>query len=130
LANEIAVGERIRMFFRQLLGSRLTEHMEEELHRLRGDYETRLRERESYIADLKAMIQEQKAKIAEYELVLIPLTSGNILGGRKPPNVSMEPIVETGTWAAEKANYYKQQEEEALKEQSNAGIEGRAETRQ
>lgn len=108
--DKIDVGEKIRTFLRQVFGSRLTNHLEEELLRLREDYETRLRDRQMYEADLKAEIEQLKSKIAQYELVLIPLTSGGLLGPKRTP-VAYEEIP-PNSWQAEQAAYYKKQEQE------------------
>ena len=118
MANETpGIGERIRTFLRQLFGSRLTSHLEDELFRLRSDYEVRLRDRDHYISDLKSDIERLRAKVAEYELVLIPLTSGGLLGPR-PPRQPLNTLTvdETGSWAAEQARWYREQEDAAARE--------------
>lgn len=118
MASEtIAVGEQIRMFIRHVFGSRLTQHLEEELLRLRSDYDLRLRDREQYIADLRSDVERLRSKVAEYELILIPLTSGGLFGP-KPPRIPNNTVAtdEPGSWAAEQASWYKKQEEEASKQ--------------
>jgi len=120
MAGEIAVSEKIRMFFRQLLGSRMASHLEDEMVRLRGDYEVRLREREQYISDLKEEKQSLQRKVSEYELILIPLTSGNLLGAPKGPRPVFEDVAPTNSWKAEQDRFYKQQEEEAAQEAAKA----------
>ena len=74
MADE-TVAVRIREFLRDLFGSRLTAHLEEELMRTRSDYETRLMERERTIADLRSDVAALTAKVDRYELVVIPLAS-------------------------------------------------------
>jgi hypothetical protein len=87
-------GLQIRQFLRELFGSRLNAHMEDELFRLRGDYETRLQERETRIAELKEQVSQLTSKVDRYELVLLPLTSpmGQFFAPKKerPPLVPAE----------------------------------------
>jgi len=113
--NETPLGVRIREFVRAVFGSRLASHMEEELLRVRNDYEVRVRDKELYIVDLKDEITRLRSKLAEYELVLIPLTSGGLFGPKKPVS-TLEPIVEQNSWKAEQDRFYKEQAEEAEKE--------------
>lgn len=65
----------IRAFCRELFGSHLLAHLEEELARTRADYETRLQERDRSIADLESRVQSLTSKVDRYELVIIPLSS-------------------------------------------------------
>ena len=110
MANENSIGLQIRLFFRDLFGSRLSDHLQDELYQLRGDYEVRLRERESYIADLKAENNRLIAKVAEYELVLIPLSTGGLMGPKKPA-VTFEEIPQKNSWQVEQERFYREQEE-------------------
>jgi hypothetical protein len=112
-----AVGEKIRLFFRQLFGSRMASHLEDELFQIRADYEVRLKERAHYIADLKEEKQVLQRKVAEYEMVLLPLTQGGILGPKRPAPV-FEDVLPVNSWKAEQDAYYKQQEEEVAEEPS------------
>ena len=82
----IELGEKIRRFLRQVFGSRLTSHLEEELMVQRDDFGVRLREREVYIADLKHEIERLRSKVAEYELVLIPLKTGGLFAPKREPS--------------------------------------------
>ena len=70
-----SLGLSVRLFLRNLLGSRLSAHLEEELMRNRADYETRLQERDRTISDLREQCALLSAKIDRYELVIIPLSS-------------------------------------------------------
>lgn len=82
----------------------------------RDDFGVRLREREMYIADLKHEISRLQSKVAEYELVLIPLKTGGLLATkREPPN--FEPVVEPSSWKAEQARFYETQQNQP--EESN-----------
>ncbi len=86
-------GAKIRQFFRELLGSRLAEHMEAELLRTRNDYETRLHDLQVIIASLREEKQMLMSKIAVYELTLMPHASragAEVVAYQKPkkPNFS------------------------------------------
>ena len=62
------LGKIIREFFRGLLGSRLAEHMEVELLRLRQDFDSRAQEYKNTIAELRAEKSVLNAKIQLYEM--------------------------------------------------------------
>lgn len=108
--NETPIGIKIREFLRAVFGSRLTAHMEDELVRVRNDYETRIHDKEMCIVDLKDEISRLRSKVAEYELVLIPLTTGGLLGPKRTAS-TLEPIVEPNSWRAEQGRFYREQEE-------------------
>lgn len=117
MANEVvAVGLRIRQFIRQVFGSRLVSHMEEEMMQMRNDYELRLRDKDLYVADLKEEITRLKGKVAEYELVLIPITSGGLFGPKRTPP-TMESVIEPNSWQSAQKRFYDEQEAELAKEQ-------------
>lgn len=104
------IGVQIRKFFSDLFGSKLAQRAEIELVQVRQDFETRLREKDLYAVDLKDEITRLRSKLAEYELVLIPLTSGGLFGPKKTPS-TLEPIVEPSSWRAMQDAFYKEQEE-------------------
>lgn len=68
-------GSDIRQFFRGLFGSRLVERLEEDLVRLRVDFEARLQDKEVLIANLREEKQHLTAKINLYELSIMPRAS-------------------------------------------------------
>lgn len=104
------LGIKIRKFFSDLFGSKLAQRIEIELIQVRQDFESRLREKDLYAVDLKDEITRLCSKVAEYELVLIPLVSGGLLGPKKPLS-TLEPIVEPNSWRAEQDRFYREQEE-------------------
>lgn len=98
------VGLEIRKFFRDLFGSRLNAHLEEELLRVRQDCEERIQEYVQQCAALRQEISQQAAKIEKYEMVLLPMVYGN-LGGHKTP--TFEPSIEPDpdSWASIRARW-------------------------
>jgi hypothetical protein len=116
LANQ-DVGLLIRKVFRDLLGSRLNAHLEEELMRLRNDYESRLQERERVISDLREQVAQANSKIDRYEMVIIPMAHGGLFAPKRenPQNlVPMPPA--TNSWSEIQAEWKKKQEEEIAQE--------------
>jgi hypothetical protein len=88
-------GNGIRKFFRDLLGSRLVERLEEDLVRLRADFENRLQDKDILISNLREEKQQLTAKVALYELTIMPRSSvqgAEAVGYLKPtkPNFSKE----------------------------------------
>ena len=119
MADEIAVGEKIRRFFRQVFGSRLTDHLEDEIFRVRQDCEQRLNDRDVRISELKQENQELKAKIDVLETIVLPLTTGGLLNRKKRSETpTFEPVTEPdpNSWAAIQAEHYRKEQEEAEKE--------------
>ena len=114
-------GLEIRRFFRELLGSRVSATLEEELLRTRQDYEARLLEYVHQAAALRDQIEQQSAKIEKYEMVLLPMVYGNLLKPKEPPTFmpSVEP--NDNSWAAIQRRWERQQEEDDSKEKINAG---------
>ena len=112
--DDETLGMKIRMWLRDLFGSRLNAHLEEELMRLRADFETRLQERDRLISDLREEKAQLTAKVDRYEMVIIPMTSGSLLSQRKPLVTLDEK--ETGTdslvghWQAIQRNHDREQE--------------------
>lgn len=111
--HELMDALRIRTFLRDLFGSRLTAHMEEELLRTRLDFEARIMDRERIISDLRAEINQLNGKIDRYELVLLPLTSpaGKFFTPKRE-TVHFQTKVEDSpkTWAEIQADFYAKQE--------------------
>ncbi len=116
------LGLKIRTFLRNLFGSRLNAHLEEELLRLRSDYETRLMDRERTIAELREQAAQLSSKVDRYELVLLPLASplGNFFAPKKDrtPKVPLE-VPTAKTWPEIQLDWEKQQELEAAQEKQN-----------
>jgi hypothetical protein len=85
------LGKRIRGFFRGLLGSRVTEHMEIELLRLRSDFEQRLQDKDQTIASLREEKALLTSKITMYELTIMPHASrvgAEVVAYQKPTKPS------------------------------------------
>ena len=70
-----SIAKRIREFFRDLLGSRITEHLEVELLRLRTDFEQRLQDKDQTIASLREEKSLLMSKITTYEMTIMPYAS-------------------------------------------------------
>jgi hypothetical protein len=64
------MGKRIRQFLRELLGSRLVEHMEVELLRLQSDLQQLRQDKDEVIADLRNEKAALTAKLAIFEFSL------------------------------------------------------------
>lgn len=69
------IGQRIREFFQDLLGSRLVVRLEEDLLRLRQDFEERLQDKERVIAELRSEKAALITKVTMYELTVFPMSS-------------------------------------------------------
>jgi hypothetical protein len=69
------LAKSIRQFFRDLLGSRLTAHLEIEMLRLRTDFEQRLMEKDLSIATLREEKNLLMSKVTMYELTIMPHAS-------------------------------------------------------
>lgn len=88
-----SLAKRIRLFFRDLFSTRVIEvlensqalvlaekeqsyiHLQEELARTRNDYETRLRDKDEQLADLRAEKAMMTGKIHQYEMAVMPTAS-------------------------------------------------------
>ena len=82
---------RIRLFFRDLLGSRMTAHLSVELLRLRSDFEQRLQDKEQTIASLREEKALLTSKITMYELTIMPHASrvgAEVVAYQKPTKPS------------------------------------------
>jgi hypothetical protein len=115
--DEQNLATTIRQFLRDLLGSRLTSHLEDELMRLRSDYETRLLERERTISDLREQLSSLSSKVDRYELVLLPLSSpiGSLFSPKKSsasPNLQATTEPPPTRWEEIQADWERQQAEE------------------
>lgn len=64
----MSIGKNIRQFLRDMFGSRLSEHMEIELLRLRQDFDVRVQEYKNLVADLRAEKSLLNAKVQLYEM--------------------------------------------------------------
>lgn len=109
------LGLTLRKFFRDLFGSRLSSHLEEELERNRADYEVRITELNQQIANLRAEKAQLSAKVEQCEMVLLPLVYKTAVGPKHPPDfVNLPP--DPNSWASIQAQWDKDQnaEEENL----------------
>lgn len=107
-------GLKIRQFFRELLGSRIAEHLETELLYLRQDFDRQLQEKANTEARLVSEIQDLKAKVDRYELVLLPLASpaGKLFTPKKEP--TFEAMIEPeSSWTRYQREWYAEQEKVA-----------------
>jgi hypothetical protein len=68
-------GASIRLFFRELFGSRLIATLEIELLRLRQDFEQRLQDKDRVIENLREEKAFLTGKVGLYETTLMPLSS-------------------------------------------------------
>lgn len=83
----MGLGLEIRQFFRDLFGSRLVERLEEDLLRVRQDFEERLQDKELVITTLRSEKTEMQAKILLYERSIMPTASklgAEIVAHQKP----------------------------------------------
>jgi hypothetical protein len=109
------VGLKIRKFFRDLFGSRLNSHLEEELLRTREDYEARILEYVQQASVYREQIAQLSAKIEKYEMVLLPMVYGGVLGPKKPMDFT-EIAEDSDSWPAIQARWEKEQAKEAEEE--------------
>lgn len=68
-------GESIRKFFRDLFGSKLVSRLEEDLLRLRQDFEERMRDKDVVIAELRQEKAVLWQKVTLLELSVMPRSS-------------------------------------------------------
>lgn len=76
----------VRQFFQDLFGSRYIEQLEEDLSRLREDFEQRLRDKDEVIATLRGEKACLEAKIVIYENTILPHISrvgADVVSSRK-----------------------------------------------
>jgi hypothetical protein len=108
------------MFFRNLFGSRLSAHLEEEIYRVRELYEARILERERTIAELRERNADLSSKVDRYELVLLPLTSpmGDFFKQKKESS-HFQTLTEDNplkSWEEMQRDFYAKQEKELAEE--------------
>ena len=88
------MGKKIREFLRDLFGSRYTEHLEQEILRVHGDCELRLRDKDDVIATLREEKSQLQAKIISLENAIMPLVSRaglEVVRGRTGDTSSRKP---------------------------------------
>ena len=112
------IAQRIRAFLRELFGSRLVARLEEDLLRLRADYDQRLNERDETIADLREQLTQARGKLDTYETVLIPISSpyGSLLNPRPRETFHQDIEPPVGSWQRVQMEWDRQQKEEAERE--------------
>lgn len=148
----MSVGKQIRSFFRELFGSRVVEtlnaqiesmknetalrlaekdvlsaRLEEDLLRLRGDFDARLKDRDDIIVDLRANIAALQGKVFLYETTIMPHSSrmgAEIVAGGKPRKPSFTadftpPNVKT-RWQAVQEEHEAQMEKERKQDEAKA----------
>ena len=124
--NVEPIGKRIRQFFRDLFGSRVSEHLELELLRLREDYEKRLQEKDTLIATLREEKSLLASKTTMYEMTLMPHASragAEVVAYQKPvkPNFSFVDMpAPESRWQAVQREHEAQLAKEAAEEISKA----------
>ena len=120
-------GARIRQFLQELFGSRYTQHLEEEITRLRNDQDRVLHDRDVQIASQREEIARLNSKIAMLEVVVMPRSSregSEYIKAQKPvkPNFSFVDIPPTKSkWEVYQESYYKA-EEAAEKEKAASAV--------
>lgn len=130
MAFEETWGAWVRQFFRELFGSRLTDHLETELVKLRNDYEGRIHDKNEQIAGLREEKAALQAKILMYEMTIMPHTSragAEIVAYQKPakPNFSQVTIGPPKTrWEITQEEHNKKIKEELAEEQAAAASKG------
>ncbi len=124
--NVETLGKRIRQFFRDLLGSRVAEHLEVQLLQLREDFEKRLQEKDQVIASLREEKQQLMSKVATYELVILPHSSrvgAEVVAYQKPKKPSAFSFVdmprEMTRWERVQADHDAQMAKEVAEEEVN-----------
>lgn len=84
---------RVRLFFRDLIGSRVTALLGEELLRLRSDFEQRLMEKDVIISGLREEKQLLMSKVTMYEMTIMPHASrvgAEVVAYQKPKKPAFE----------------------------------------
>lgn len=130
-------GSSIRQFLRDLLGSRLIATLEEQLLRLRADYDERLQEKERVIETLREEKAMYLAKITLYEATLMPLSSragADLVKAARPTSPKFPsfdfsqspPMMSKWDYAQQEHNKQMEAEIEAEKSQAAAAPQGTA----
>jgi hypothetical protein len=109
-------AQDIRLFFRDLFGSRLVATLERSIVDLRQDYERRMNERDETIACLRRDLADAHGRLTRFEEVFLPK-----LFSPKPEPRTFEQTIgpEPGSWAAVQAAWYKQEAELTAQEKNN-----------
>jgi hypothetical protein len=121
-----SVAKSIRGFFRDLLGSRITEHLEVELLRLRSDFEQRLQDKDNVIAGLKEEKSMLLSKVTMYETTIMPYASragAEVVAYQKPkkPAFSFVDVpAPKSRWQQVQDNWEEQLNNEAEEEKQKA----------
>jgi hypothetical protein len=116
------LGKRIRQFFRDLFGSRVTEHLEVALVQLRQDFERRLQDKDVMVSSLREEKAMLMSKITLYELTIMPhasRTGAEVVAYQKPkkPNFSFVDVPpEKSRWERVQDEHNKQMAEELAEE--------------
>ena len=118
-------GARIRQFLQELFGSRYTQHLEEEITRLRNDHDRVLHDRDVQIASQREDIARLNSKIIVYENTVMAHSSrmgAEVVSYQKPgpikPNFSFTDLPPTKSkWEQFQDKYYAE-EESAEKEKA------------
>lgn len=118
--TELTFAQKARKFVRDLLGSRLVEHLETELFHQQTMYDARLNERDQEIAQLRQEALRLRAKFDEYELDPSYFWWLAERGKRTPPpddNIhSVSEVPAPKSWREIQTDWYRQQ---ASEESSN-----------
>ena len=120
-------GARIRQFLQELFGSRYTQHLEDEITRIRNDHDRTLHDRDVQIASQREEIARLNSKIVTYENTVMPRSSregSEYIKAQKPvkPNFSFVDIPPTKSkWEVYQESYYKA-EEAAEKEKAASAV--------
>lgn len=121
-------GAHLRQFFRELFGSRLTAHLEEELLRLRNDHNQALHDRDVQIAALREEKAQLNSKIIIYENTVMAHSSkmgAEVVAYSKPekpkPNFSFVDMPETKSrWQAVQDAHNEQMAKEIAEDNAKA----------
>ena len=122
------MGSKIRQFFRDLLGSRVTASLELQLLQLRQDFESRLQDKDQIIAELRTERSIMQGRMLVYENTIMPLASragAQVVAATTPkalkPNFSTADFMAQmpkSKWEVFQEEYYKKQEEEIAAEKA------------
>lgn len=119
--TDATLASKIRQWLRDLFGSRLVEHLEEEKFRQQRVYEERLDERDREIARLQGEIARLTTKFDEYELdpsyFWWLAQRGRSTPTRSDSN-SLSEVPAPKSWADIQREHYEREERE-LKESQN-----------
>ena len=123
MADE-SLGLSIRIFLRDLFGSRVSATLELTAMQMNAAYESRLLDKDRIISDLREQVAQLSSKLDRYELVLLPLTSpaGSLFTPRRErPSSSEAPVSETApSWQEYQRDWDRQQAAEAAAEKEHS----------